>query len=242
MDANLQIIFVVINAISLLLLIYLWRLNRKRYSLLKKLVSMRSRIARDLHDDIGATLSSISFYGEAAIQRINAQKTGEAIQVIDKMGVQSRSMIENMNDIVWMVNPKNDRMDLLLEKLEDYGRQIFTSKGIQFMFYADPQVQTAHFVMDVRKDFYLICKEAMNNAAKYSQCKSLEVLIKKSGDHILTIIKDDGIGFNPDGVGNGNGLLNMKVRAGKIGDKLKIDSNIGRGTAISFQCPYPPNW
>ncbi|MDP1727551.1 MAG: histidine kinase [Bacteroidota bacterium] len=242
MDLFLIKLFVVINVLSVGVLFYLLRLSRKRYSLLKRMEAMRNRIARDLHDDIGATLSSISFYCEAITRRIHANKIDEGLKVLDKMGVQSREMIENMNDIVWMVNPKNDKMDRLFERLEDYGKSLFTSQGINFIFYADPQLLSSTFAMDIRKDFYLLCKEALNNAAKYAQCSTVELLIKKKGKELITIIRDDGMGFVLNEDTSGNGLLNMQVRANHIGGKLVIDTKSGQGTAISFVSSYPPNW
>lgn len=242
MDLILIKVFIVINVLSVLVLFYLLRLSRKRFTLLKRLEAMRNRIARDLHDDIGATLSSISFYCEAITQRIQANKIEDGLKVLDKMGLQSREMIENMNDIVWMVNPRNDKMDRLFERLEDYGKSLFTSQGVNFIFYADPHLLSSTFAMDIRKDFYLLCKEALNNAAKYAQCGTVELLIKKQGKELITIIRDDGIGFELNEGAAGNGMLNMQVRANHMGGKLVIDAKPNQGTRITFISSYPPNW
>ncbi|MBU3661930.1 MAG: hypothetical protein FGM41_01870 [Bacteroidetes bacterium] len=232
-----------LNLLSLVVVIYLLWLRRKRQKLMKQLEKIRLRIARDLHDDIGATLSSISFYAEAVKQRLGGNKPDEAIQILDKMGVQSREMIGSMNDIVWMVNPSHDGTDQLLERLEDYGKGLFASKGIVFMCYFDPEVMQAKFLMDTRRDLYLICKESLNNAAKYSECNLVEFLVKKSGKDFEVIIKDNGKGFNAEeNIKIGNGLLNMKVRAEQLGGIVNIVSEPNVGTSIRLVLPYPHNW
>lgn len=241
---NTWILFITaVNLISLGVVIYLLWLRRRRQKLIKQLEKIRLRIARDLHDDIGATLSSISFYAEAVKQRLGSNKADEAIKILDKMGAQSREMIGSMNDIVWMVNPNHDGTNQLLERLEDYGKGLFSSKGIRFMCYFDPEVMQAKFLMDTRRDLYLICKEGLNNAAKYSGCNLVEFLVKKTGKEIEVIIKDNGIGFNTEENNRkGNGLLNMKVRAEHMGAGVNIVSEINVGTSIRLVLPYPHNW
>lgn len=228
--------------IASILVLYLLYLARKRYHLLKNIEATRYHIARDLHDDIGATLSSISFYTQAIKQQINTNPTNQTIEILDRVGLLSREMMDNMSDIIWMVNPENDSSEKFFEKIDDYGTNIFASKNITFLFYADPNVLDITFDMYKRKEFFLICKEAINNAAKYAVCTTFEILITKTQNHVATVIKDNGKGFNPEGTKRGNGLLNMSVRVANLGGKLDIQSSPGGGTTLSFRFDIPPKW
>jgi signal transduction histidine kinase len=228
--------------ITILLTIYLFYLARKRYKLLKNLEATRYHIARDLHDDIGATLSSISFYTQAIKQQLTTGQTVQTVQTLERVGALSREMMDSMNDIVWMVNPENDSSEKFFEKIDEYGTNVFASKQVSFLFYADTNVLDITFDMDKRKEFYLICKEAINNAAKYAHCTSFEILITRTHNHITTVIKDNGTGFNQEESKHGNGLLNMKVRVANLGGRLEIKSPNGVGTTLSFQFSIPPKW
>lgn len=232
----------IIILIVLLLGVYLFYLARKRYRLLKNLEATRYHIARDLHDDIGATLSSISFYTQAIKQQVNAGNNAQTLETLNRVGVLSREMMDSMNDIVWMVNPENDASEKFFEKIDEYGTNMFASKNISFLFYADPNVLDITFDMDKRKEFYLICKEAINNAAKYADCTTFEILISKTGNRITTVMKDNGKGFNQQDIKGGNGLLNMKVRVANLGGKLEIRSPLNGGTTLSFRFDIPPKW
>jgi signal transduction histidine kinase len=222
--------------------IYLVYLGRKRFKLLKNIERTRYHIARDLHDDIGATLSSISFYTQAIKQQVNSSNTGNALEILDRVGALSREMMDNMSDIVWMVNPENDSSEKFFEKIEEHGTNLFAAKNITFLFYADPNVLSVTFDMDKRKDFFLVCKEAMNNAVKYAECSTFELLINKAGNQIVTVMKDNGKGFDQEQTKPGNGLLNMKVRVANLGGKLQVHSSAGGGTAFSFEFAVPPKW
>jgi signal transduction histidine kinase len=237
-----NVFLVIIIVTALLLSAYLFFLARKRYRLLKNLEAARYHIARDLHDDIGATLSSISFYTQAIKQQVVSDNKNQTLETLDRIGVLSREMMENMSDIVWMVNPENDSSEKFFEKIDDYGTNIFASQNITFLFYADPNVLDTTFEMDKRKEFFLICKEAMNNAAKYAACNTFEILITKKANHITTVIKDNGKGFNQENTRPGNGLLNMKVRVANLGGKLDIHSPVNGGTTLFFRFDIPPKW
>jgi signal transduction histidine kinase len=228
--------------ITILLTVYLFYLARKRYKLLKNLEATRYHIARDLHDDIGATLSSISFFTQAIKQQIHSGEMAKTKEILERVGHLSREMMENMSDIVWMVNPENDSSEKFFEKIDEYGTNIFASKNIAFLFYADSNVLDITFDMDKRKEFYLICKEAINNAAKYAGCSTFEILITRSNNTIITVMKDNGKGFDQQESKQGNGLLNMKVRVSNLGGRLEIKSPSGVGTTLSFRFTIPPKW
>lgn len=233
---------VLIVTLPFICVLYLLYLSRKRFLLLKKIEALRLHIARDLHDDIGATLSSISFYSQAVKQNLQAANVSNAEKINAQIGLLSREMMENMNDIVWMVNPKNDTTDKFFERINDYGNTLFSSNNITFMFYADGKLLDLTMDMNMRKTFYLICKEAMNNALKHAYCTTFEILIKKRADDIVTILKDNGKGFVVDEQNTGSGLLNMKVRVEDMGGNFSVQTSPNMGTVISFKFGVPQKW
>lgn len=202
-----------------------------------QLNEIRNHIARDLHDDIGATLTSISFFTQAAISKLKLEKPAEAHQIITQAGFTAREAIANMNDIVWFINPNNDKLKTLFFRIEDYARKLFAESGITFYFYYKDEELNTSLNMEQRKHLYLICKEAITNAAKYAQAKNVELLVEQK--HI--IIKDDGIGFDTEQSQQGNGLLNMKVRAHQLGASFSVITGTGKGTVIKLDFSHPHN-
>lgn len=214
----------------------LFRFNYLKSKKLKKLINIRNHIARDLHDDVGATLSSISFYAQAVKQRIENQKTEEALQILNQMGESARHTVESMSDIVWVVNPANDSFDNLFVKIEDYAKELCASNNILIDF-RNTAKQIHKIDLLKRRDIYLICKEAINNIIKYAHAKKMELSIHNASGVLFITIKDDGKGFDQGSAKSGNGLLNMKVRTADIGGTIRIHSELNKGTEITLQLP-----
>jgi signal transduction histidine kinase len=206
------------------------RIKQKRY-----MEKIRNKIARDLHDDIGSALGSISFYSETAIKNLHAQKTGEASSILQKMGSTSREMIENMHDIVWTVNPSNDDVNKLIERIHSFAKDVCSSNHIKLLFDVSKLHLQKNLSMDVRKNIYLILKEAIYNSVKYSSATELSIrLATENGKHILEI-SDNGIGFDPTEIKtSGNGLKNLHSRAHEIKGEISITSTKGLGTSIKL--------
>lgn len=208
----------------------------KQLKKIKRMNQIRNTIARDLHDDIGATLSSISFYAQAIKQRIEQNKLEEADSILNQMSSSARQTVESMSDIVWLVNPTNDSLENLTKKIEDYSNKILLSKNINFKFIKE--IQNAN-TMDVllRRDLFLICKEAINNAVKYSEADKIEIYIKLKNKNLTIDIIDNGKGFSLKEEKSGNGILNMKVRAANLKANFTIHSELTKGTKIQLECP-----
>src|SRR5579871_1279289 len=206
------------------------------YDYLKKnrdeLSVIRQKIATDLHDDIGSTLNSISVYSEIAGKQL--QTNAEiAKEILVKMGVASRNMIDNMNDIVWAINPKNDQFENILQRMQYFAGELLSGKNILLQFNADEKAKTIKLPMEKRKNFYLIFKEAINNAYKYSNAKTVSVNIGLSTNEMIMNIEDDGSGFDyHQKTFGGNGLKNMQTRAREIDAQLNISTIKDKGTAI----------
>ncbi len=231
-----MIIIIVCSILMVIGGVLFFRSNNIQSNKHKKLSKIRNNIARDLHDDVGATLSSISFYAQAVQQRIEHNKNQEALQILTQMGESARQTVESMSDIVWMVNPANDSLENLFVKIEDYAKQMCASNQIEILF-SNTTKNIQKIDLLKRRDIYLICKEAINNAVKYAKATSISVELGNTHEHLLIKIKDDGLGFNKDTIKMGNGLLNMKVRTSEIGGVLLLNSNLNEGTEIMLKIP-----
>lgn len=208
----------------------LYLLYRYRIRQLKKIMDIRNRIGRDLHDDIGSTLGSISIYSEVAKSTSNEIRT----DVLDKIGDASREMLEKLNDIVWSINPENDTVVKMEKRMRSYAAMILNPLNIEFDLQLNTNDPTNRLAMDHRRNLFLIFKEALHNAVKYSHCKQISILLEEEHGQVRMEIRDDGIGFDPlqtNGY-NGNGLNSMRERAKSIHAHLSIESKPGHGTKI----------
>ncbi|MEP6795033.1 MAG: tetratricopeptide repeat protein [Saprospiraceae bacterium] len=206
--------------------VYKYYLTRQRL----KLQMMRNKIASDLHDDVGSTLSSISIFSTLA-----QEQSKEVIPLLETIGKSSRQMLDAMADIVWTINPENDQFENIILRMRSFAYQLLGAKKINFEFKTDDDLARLKLPMDVRKNLYLIFKEAANNMAKYSGASKALFSIQEEKDALILLIQDNGIGFDPNGITEGNGLKNMKRRAKEIGAILLINSFPGSGTTIELR-------
>ncbi|MEP6675069.1 MAG: two-component regulator propeller domain-containing protein [Ferruginibacter sp.] len=213
-----------------LFMIYRYRLKKAL-----EMERLRTRIATDLHDDIGATLSSISMYSQSIKQQLK-EKNPQLENVLDKMGENSRDMVTSISDIVWAINPDNDDGKKLLQRMENYAADICAVKNVTLHFEADEKIGSMLLPLEHRKNIYLIFKEAVNNAVKYAEAKNIIVKIKLQNKELTLMIRDDGKGFNETTVNKGNGLKNLQTRSNEIKGNTTIDSEEGKGTTVYLQC------
>ncbi len=226
------IILCVMVTIAILYFIRRYEQNRK-----KQLEAVRARISRDLHDDMGSTLQSISVMSEIARMKSQSGNQQESIPMIEKIGSASREMVEKMNDIVWAVNPKNDNFENIILHMRAFGGELLAGKDIALHFKADSGLNNIRLSMEKRKSFFLVYKEALNNAYKYSGAKNVNVEISRTHHTLTLVVEDDGVGFNmhEDRLKTGgNGLKNMNTRAAEMNGNVSIISAPGRGTKVSL--------
>ena len=196
----------------------------------RQLMTMRNKIADDLHDDIGSTLSSISIMNELA-----KAKSPDALPLLTTIGESTLTLQENMSDIVWAVNPGNDSMNSVIERMNEFANSILESRNISLDFDSVASVLSVRLSMTQRKNLYLFFKEAINNAAKYSNARLVNVLLAKR-DHLLSMtIIDDGKGFDPDRVVTGNGMASFRRRATELSGTAEIISLPGKGTIVKLE-------
>ena len=199
-----------------------------------KLLTLRNKIASDLHDDLGATLSSISIMIELVNQQVKNQSP-QASSLLEKIGSSSRNMIESVNDMVWAINPQNDSFENIIKRMRTFASEILSAKDIAFHFDFDKNLLQSKLKMEMRRNFYLIFKEAVNNVAKYSQAANAFVMIWNRENNLKMTIRDDGSGFDLNSVIGGNGLTNMQQRADIMKARFNLESIPGKGTIIELE-------
>ena len=200
------------------------------------LLNERSRISRELHDDIGGTLSGIVLYSHLAENQIQAQHTDEVEQSLNVIQQSANDMVNRLNDIVWSVSPEHNSLKNLMQKLEEYALEMATVKNIKVQMNVPEGLAELQLPLETLHNIYLLCKEAINNAVKYSEASLLQLCAHHS-DHVIEFtISDNGKGFDMATVKKGNGLMNMQKRADEISAKLCVKSVPLQGTFISLQC------
>jgi signal transduction histidine kinase/ligand-binding sensor domain-containing protein len=239
--------FIALGAViigSILFAIHVVRLDR-----LLEIEKIRSRIATDLHDDIGAGLTHIGLLSQVALQKKNAPQreenagdaAGDLGNSMERIGNIARELSAAMSDVVWSVNPQHDSMAALQRRLRTFATEICEAKGVELSFEVSEAMPHAKLHPEIRRNLLLIAKEALHNAVKYSGSSSLSVKFSVNGKNIFVEIVDAGKGFEVAQAKNGNGLSNMRTRAEKLGGKLEIDSESGKGTRIKVIAPFQNN-
>lgn len=201
---------------------------------------IRNEIARDLHDQIGSTLSSIAVYANVAKIYDQKQLNEQLKSVLDHIIDSANDMVSDMNDIVWSLNPKNDNMNSIAKRWEAYALPLCQAREISFNLTIDPNAYSLHLGMMARKNLYLIVKEAINNAIKYSNCTELYVRMEMLAQGFRLTVSDNGVGFHIETSPQGdnkvqsdrNGIENMHVRAKDLQGELVIVSAPGQGTEV----------
>ncbi len=212
-------------------------IDRTKRNRKKQMEAVRARISRDLHDDMGSTLQSISVMSEVARMKSTSGGSQESIPFLEKIGSASREMVDKMNDIVWAVSPQNDNFENIILHMRAFGGELLSGKNIALDFKTDNDLNNIILSMEKRKSFFLIYKEALNNAYKYSGARNVTVEISKINHTLTLVIEDDGVGFNMNEdrlKTGGNGLKNMNTRAAELNGSISITSENGRGTRVSL--------
>ncbi|XVJ65274.1 MAG: hypothetical protein HEQ40_03560 [Lacibacter sp.] len=225
-----------VSTLLTIVAIIAYSMHRLRIKRILAVEKIRNRVARDLHDDMGSTLSTINILSSMAKAKLNTdvQKTGE---YINKISDNSQRMMEAMDDIVWAIKPANDSMHKVVGRMREFATNVFEAKDIDLEFKADEAVNNVNINMEARRDFFLIFKEAVNNAAKYSKCDKAIVEVYVDHQKLILKVTDNGIGFDVKAADGGNGLGNMQKRADALRGKMQIHSSPGEGTMVTLTVP-----
>jgi signal transduction histidine kinase/ligand-binding sensor domain-containing protein len=206
---------------------------RSRINRLLELQKLRNNISRDLHDEVGSTLSSISILSTSVVQNMEREpiKTKEWVNQIGKY---AQHMLNVMDDIVWAINPKMDSFENMVSRMKEVAYSTTEAADIQVHFNYDEQLNNISLPMLTKRNLYLIFKETVNNAIKHAGCKSIQIDLRKSNNKLVLHIKDDGRGFDTNKEVNRNGLKNIKQRAEEINAVVGFDSKENEGTSMEL--------
>lgn len=218
----------------LLVLIGLLAINRyrvvQRSKRLFEIEKLRNNIARDLHDDIGSALSSINIISKVVLEN-PAEKENVHLH-LKKIQDNSGYMLESMSDIVWTINPVNDSLEKVIFKMKEFAADLLEPMNIQYEFIQSKDFSNMQLDLNQRKNLYLVFKEAINNAAKYSNCTQIMISILHQNNSLVLEVKDNGKGFDTANQFTGNGLKNIRQRAAEMNGSAVISSRAGKGTTV----------
>ncbi len=218
------LVLVVLGAIA-----YAYYILRRRQQ--GRLEQIRERIATDLHDDMGSTLSSIRIFSDVVKTQIGDTRP-QAVSMLDKISINASQLSENMQDIIWTIKRDHDRLEDLVARMREFGLKLCDAKDIAFKVHVSDSFRTSRLNLEERRNLYLIFKEALNNSVKYSGCTQISLFITQQGKRLKMVIEDNGKGFREDKIRKGNGLGNMNKRAQEINGQARIESVEGKGTRI----------
>jgi signal transduction histidine kinase len=202
----------------------------------KTLAKERERITADLHDDVGATLSSLQIYGELA-KNMLTEEPEKGKELVDKIQVQSRELLSRMSDIVWSMKRPQDGNYTLASRILNYASELLTTKGIQLHVSIGEELEEKIVQPDVRKNLLLMIKESLNNIAKHSKATEASLDLKQKGEIVVLKIQDNGVGFDIQQINEGNGLRNLQKRGKDLGGETQLFSQKGKGTTIILEFP-----
>lgn len=205
--------------------LYLVRVGR-----LRALQRLRLRIARDLHDEVGSNLGSISLLAQVLERHPNPADAREIGQV-------AAQTVDTLRDIVWFIDPAHERLSDLVGRLRDTAKSML--RNLPYDFQADGNFEGAPLPLDFRRNVLPIFKEALHNVLKHSGATHLHLHVRKAGAQFTLVIQDNGRGLPAGREPRGNGLMNMKRRAEEMRAALEITSTPGRGTTVRLSARLP---
>jgi signal transduction histidine kinase/ligand-binding sensor domain-containing protein len=214
---------------------------RARIARLVGLERVRTRIAADLHDDLGSSLSRISILAEVATRQSDDRPEAQA--TLATIGSSARELAEMASDIVWAIDPQKDDLASWVSRLRRFGDDLFSPAGVRFEVAAPADAAAIRLAAAARRDLFLLAKEALNNAAKYAGARAVRVAVVRRGGRLEIAIDDDGRGFTAESRseaerrGGGRGLRTMEERAGRLGGALVVAGRPGGGTRVALSFP-----
>ncbi len=221
---------------GLMLALAAYALHRIRLVRLLELERIRMRIATDLHDDIGSSLTQIAILSEVAERRMTGPDPAVA-EPISRVSAISRELVDSMSEIVWAINPRNDRLQDLASRMRRFAADVLTGRQIALRFRAPDDGRNPPIDADLRRQVFLIFKEVVHNAVRHSGCTEVQVEIGVRSRRLVLVIGDNGRGFDDRQATAGHGLPSMKARANSLAGQCEIVSAPGRGTTVRVVIP-----
>lgn len=223
-------------SLALSLIFILYRLYRYRLSSLLELERVRTRIAVDLHDDIGSNLSLIAAVSDGLREEVR-RPNGQVAERLSLIANVSQRSVDAMSDIVWTVNPQKDHLRDLTQRMRRFASDAFAVRNIEFQLDGPDEQHDVTIGAELRRELFLIFKESVNNAARHSSCSKADISLQIARGTIALQVSDNGRGFDPITADKGNGLVSMRQRAIRIRGRLQVISSAGAGTTILLMAP-----
>ncbi len=201
-----------------------------------KIAALKNSISQDLHDDVGASLSSLHIYSSLA-EKMVEENPAKAKELLRQITINTLGVMDNMGDIVWAMKPQAGDEQSLEAKIKNYGTSLLTEQEIPCSYQISPHADAMIKSMEARKNILLIIKEALNNIAKYSKATNVLVSVAEKDTHVAVKITDNGLGFDPALAKKGNGLKNIQSRCTALKGSCTITSSPGNGCTIDCKLP-----
>lgn len=230
-----------VTLIALMVVGAVYFLLNQRFKRVLELEKVRTRIATDLHDDIGASLSRISMLSEM-VNHQNGASSPESAKRLTQIAADARGLVDSMSDIVWAINPRRDSVQSVVDRVCSFAADTLGTKQVHWTVTSPPALKSLHLTAEEKRNLYLIFKEAINNSARHSGCQNASLRIRIDRGNLIAEVMDDGKGFSATETVNrnsrgGNGIDNMRARAQEIGGELQFESNADTGTKIILTLP-----
>jgi signal transduction histidine kinase/ligand-binding sensor domain-containing protein len=189
----------------------------------------RARIARDMHDDLGASITHIILMSELASAKTPSPD-------LERIAQKARTVSSTLDQIVWTTNPRNDTLGQLVGYLAEFAREYLANTGVSLRLELPAEVPARELSSEKRHHILLVVKEVLNNTVKHSGARHVHLHVDLQQDRLRIVIQDDGKGFHVTEVAStSNGLINMQHRMEAIGGKATITSEVSLGTTITLE-------
>ncbi len=210
--------------------------HRYRVAQAVNLERIRTTIATDLHDDIGASLAQIAILSEVA--RVNANGRGPG-EPLERVATLARELVDSMGDIVWSIRPEAPGMESLVRRMREFAIDLLSNRGIGFeLRSASPPGNKVELSLQARRQIFLIFKECIHNAARHSRCTAVVAELKIANREAVLTIEDNGTGLRPEEkMSGGMGISSMERRSHELGGRMELTSNPGRGCCVAIYFP-----
>ena len=202
----------------------------------KAVAKERARISKELHDDIGSSISSLKIYQNLALKEFDSNPQ-KAIQYLNKSMYEISIIEESLSDLIWAIYSKNKTSEDLLLRMKQYAFDTLSAKEIESSFSYPDFIKEIQLPIEYRKNLLLLFKEFVNNTAKYSEASTFSFQVNADQNQVTVHFMDNGKGFNIDEVRRGKGLTNMKIRADDMHAAYFYHTKPGEGVRLTLIIP-----
>jgi signal transduction histidine kinase len=212
-----------------------YALHRYRLNHLLAMERVRTRLATDLHDDLGAGLAEIAILSEVA-KRKPADGVAEALEYT---AARARGLRASLGDIVWTVDPTRDRLADLIRRMRETSLAMLEAENrtVQFVAPSEEEVEGVELPPDMRRHLFLFFRESVTNIARHAGATAVHLELSITAGCLRMLVRDNGCGFDPGAPASGRGLASLRYRAAEIGGELRLESAPGQGTEIELHVP-----